>query len=162
MSDPAPGARQRRKFLVVVDATPECRVAVRYAARRAQHTSGLVTMLHVIERADIQEWAAVEETMREEARAEAERLLHEHAKTVNELAGITPELVIREGRAIDELLKFLKEDNAIHILVLAAGTGKEGPGPLVARVAGPVAAHYPVPVTIVPGSLTEAQVDALT
>ena len=159
MSEPA---RPRRKFLCVVDATPECKVAVRYAARRAQATRGIVTLLHVIERDDIQEWAAVEQTMREEARAEAERLLHEHARVVNEITGATPELVIREGRAGDQLMTLIKEDRAISILILAAGTGKDGPGPLVARVAGPVAAHYPIPVTIVPGSLTDDQVDALS
>ena len=49
-----------------------------------------------------------------------------------------PELVIREGRAVNELVSFIKEDRAISILILAAGIGKEGPGPLVARVAGPV------------------------
>ena len=32
-----------RKFLVVVDKTPECRVAIRFATRRAQHTGGRVT-----------------------------------------------------------------------------------------------------------------------
>jgi len=159
MSGTAP---PRRKFLVVIDETPECKVALRYAARRAQRTGGIVTLLHVIERADIQEWAAVERAMREEARAGAECLLHEYAKTVNEIAGVVPELVIREGRLADELLAFIKSDRAVSILVLAAGTGKEGPGPLVARVAGPVAAHYPIPVTIVPGSLTDEQVDALT
>lgn len=152
---------RHRKFLVVIDQSAECKVALRYAARRAQYTGGIVTLLHVIERPDIQEWAAVEATMREEARAEAERLLHDHAKTVNDITGAMPELVIREGRAVDELLAFLKEDKAVSILVLAAGMGKDGPGPLVARAAGPVAAHYPIPVTIVPGSLTDAEVDAI-
>ena len=153
---------RRRKFLAVIDATPECKVALRYAARRAQATHGIVTLLHVIERDDIQEWAAVERAMQEEARAEAERLLLEHARIVNEFTGAMPELVIREGRAADALLALIKEDRAISILILAAGTGKEGPGPLVARVAGPAAGHYPIPVTVVPGSLTDAQVDALT
>jgi nucleotide-binding universal stress UspA family protein len=154
--------RPRRKFLVVVDETPESKVALRYAARRAQATRGIVTLFHAIERDDIQEWAAVERAMREEAQGLAERLLHEHAKIVNDIVGAMPELVIREGRVADELLALIKEDRAISILILAAGTGKEGPGPLVARVAGPSAAHYPIPVTIVPGSLSDEQVDALT
>jgi nucleotide-binding universal stress UspA family protein len=157
MSDP-----RRRKFLVVIDGTPESKVALRYAARRAQATRGIVTLLHVIERDDIQEWAAVERAMREEAQAEAERLLHEHAKVVNDITGAMPELVVREGRAADALMTLLKEDRAISILILAAGTGTEGPGPLVTRVAGPSAGHYPIPVTIVPGSLSDDQVDALT
>jgi nucleotide-binding universal stress UspA family protein len=163
MSDPAPQtlSPSRRKFLVVVDQTPECRVALRFAARRAQHTGGIVTLLYVVLPADFQQWAGVERKMREEAHQEAERALHEAAKTVNDIVGQTPELVIREGRPADEIRALVKEDRAISIMVLAAGTSKEGPGPLVSLVAGPAANAYPIPVTVVPGSLTDEQVDAL-
>ncbi len=151
----------RRKFLVVVDETPECKVALRFAARRAEHTGGVVTLLHVIEPADFQHWSSVERVMREEAMKEAEAIVHSAAREVNALNGLTPEIVIREGKKADELLTFLKEDPAISIIVLAAGTGKEGPGPLVSAVAGEASRSYPIPVTIVPGSLSDAQVDAL-
>jgi nucleotide-binding universal stress UspA family protein len=151
----------RRKFLVVVNEQPECRPAVRYAARRAQATRGIVTLFHVIEREGVQEWAAVERAMRDEAQAEAERLLHEHARVVNEITGAMPEFVVREGPAVDALLSLIGEDRAISILILGAGTGNDGPGPLVNRVAGPATTQYPIPVTIVPGSLTDDQVDAL-
>ena len=86
-----------RKFLVVVDKTPECSVAVRFATRRAQHTGGRVTMLCVAQLADFQQWRGVEEIMRDEAHQEAENLLHNAAKDVNELSGIISELVIVEG-----------------------------------------------------------------
>jgi nucleotide-binding universal stress UspA family protein len=163
MSDPAPQTLSptRRKFLVVVDQTPECRVALRFAARRAQHTGGIVTLLYVVPPADFQQWAGVERKMREEAHQEAERALHEAAKTVNDIVGQTPELIIREGRPADEIRALVKEDRAVSIMVLAAGLAKEGPGPLVALIAGPAANAYPIPVTVVPGSLTDEQVDAL-
>ena len=73
--------------------------------------------------------------MEDEAHAEAEALLHDAAKTVNELAGILPELVILHGRVTECVGQLLKEDKDISILVLAAGTAKEGPGPLVAMFA---------------------------
>ena len=161
MSDAPLSAHTRRKFLAVVDNTPECRVALRYAARRAQHTSGIVTLLYVVLPADFQQWAGVERMMREEALQEAERQLHDAAKTVNDILGAMPELVIREGRPGDEIRGLLKEDRAISILVLAAGTAKEGPGPLVSAIAGPSANAYPIPVTVVPGSLTDEQIDAI-
>src|ERR1700722_12318402 len=94
-------ARIPRKFLVVVDKTPECSVALRFAARRAQHTAGRVTLMCAATPADFQQWRGVEEIMRDEAHAEAEALLHTAAKTINELAGIIPELVILEGRATE-------------------------------------------------------------
>jgi nucleotide-binding universal stress UspA family protein len=161
MSDTTHSPPSRRKFLAVVDDTPECRVALRFAARRAQHTGGLVTLLYVVAPADFQQWAGVERKMREEAHQEAERHLHETAKTVNDIVGTMPELVIREGRAADEIRALLKEDRAISILVLAAGTSTEGPGPLVSLIASPASGAYPIPVTVVPGSLTDEQIDAL-
>jgi hypothetical protein len=96
--------------------------------------------------------------MRDEAHAEAETLLHEAAKMVNELAGLLPELVILFGLATDCLAQLLKEDKDISILVLASGTGKEGPGPLVSMFGAAVQA---IPVTIVPGNFTPEQIDAL-
>jgi nucleotide-binding universal stress UspA family protein len=151
----------RRKFLAVVDETPECRVALHYAARRAQHTGGLVTLIFVIEPADFQQWGGIERKMAEEAREEAESALHAASKVVNDILGAMPELIIREGRTAEEIRAFIAEDRAVSILVLAAGTAKEGPGPLVSAVAGPTAGAFPIPVTIVPGSLTDEQIDAL-
>src|SRR6476469_4886453 len=113
MSDASLPPVSRRKFLAVVDNTPECKVALRYAARRAQHTGGIVTLLYVVAPADFQQWAGVERMMREEAHEEAERALHEAAKTVNDIVGSMPELVIRDGRAVDEIRELLKEDRAI-------------------------------------------------
>jgi nucleotide-binding universal stress UspA family protein len=154
-------APSRRKFLVVVDTSPEARVALRYAARRAQHTGGMVTLLCVIAPADFQQWAGVERVMREEAHQEAERMLHDAAKVVNDIVGSMPELVIREGRTADEVKNLIKEDPAISILVLAAGTSSEGPGPLVSAVARPHSGAYQIPVTVVPGNLTDEQIDAI-
>src|SRR5450432_3207305 len=130
MSSPAT-PRNPRKFLVVIDKTPECLVALRFATRRAQHTGGRVTLMCAATPPDFQQWRGVEEIMRDEAHAEAESMLYEAAKTVNELSGILPELVIPYGLATECVFQLLKADKAISILVLASGTAKEGPGPLV-------------------------------
>src|SRR3569833_1284821 len=147
-----------RKFLVVIDKTPECKIALRFATRRAQHTGGRVTLLCAATPAEFQQWKGVEEIMHDEAHAEAEALLHNAAKVVNELAGILPELIILQGRTTECVGQLLKEDKDISILVLAAGAGKAGPGPLVTMFASGLQA---VPVTIVPGTLDEAAIDAI-
>jgi len=147
-----------RKFLVVVDKSPECRVAVRFAARRAQHTEGRVTLLYVAAPVDFQQWKGVEEIMTDEAHQDAEALVYEAAKTINELTGITPELVIEHGEARDVLMDLIRRDRDISILVLASGTSKEGPGPLVSLFATKV---QPIPVTIVPGSFSDEDVDEM-
>jgi nucleotide-binding universal stress UspA family protein len=157
MNSPAP--QRPRKFLVVVDKTAEAPVALRFATRRAQHTGGRVTLLCVAEPGEFQQWRGVEEIMREEARQEAEGLVYAAAKVVNELSGIMPELIIVEGRATECLLELIQSDRDISILVLAAGTAKEGPGPLVSMFAGP--GMHPIPVTIVPGGFTDDEIDAL-
>ena len=79
---------------------------------------------------------------------------------MNELSGILPEFVIMQGRPSECLTELIKSDKDISILVLAAGTSKEGPGPLVSAFVGRAAIH-PIPVTIVPGGLTDEEIDAL-
>ena len=157
MSSPA-ASRAPRKFLVVIDKTRECAVALRFATRRAQHTGGRVTLLCAAAPPDFQQWRGVEEIMRDEAYAEAEGMVHEAAKVVNELSGILPELVILYGLTTECVTHLLKQDKDISILVLASGTAKEGPGPLVSMFATAVQA---IPVTIVPGNFTDEQIDAL-
>ena len=133
-------------------------MALRFATRRAQHTGGRVTLMCTATPGEFQQWRGVEEIMKDEAHEEAENLIYAAAKTVNELAGIIPELVIADGRPTDALLELIKSDRDISILVLAAGTAKEGPGPLVALFAGGIQA---IPVTIVPGNFTEEKIDQL-
>jgi nucleotide-binding universal stress UspA family protein len=157
MSDP-----QLRIFLVVVDESEEMRVALRYAALRAKSTGGKVALLYVIEPSDLQQWMAVESLMREERRQEAEVLLQKLSGEVTELCGTLPIVFIREGRRRDELLSLLEEEPTISILVLAAGTGAEGPGPLVTQLVGKMSGRMRVPITVVPGNLSNEQIAALT
>jgi nucleotide-binding universal stress UspA family protein len=154
-------AGHRRKFLAIIDDTPECERAVAYASRRAKSTGGVLIMLYVIEPGDFQHWLGVEKIMREEALANAQAALDGYASKIRETLGIEPELVVREGKPTEELHKLIEEDQDIAILVLAAGAGKEGPGPLVASVAGKGAA-FPIPVTVVPQHLSDEDLESLT
>ena len=154
--------KAERIFLVVVDATEEMSVALRFACRRAHNTGGRVALLYVMEPADFQHWMAVEEKMREERREEAERVLHGLAAEVNALTGKTPVLYVREGKASDLIVELIEEEPDISILVLGAGTGKKGPGPLVSSLAGKLSGKFPIPITVVPGNLSLDQIDALT
>jgi len=155
MADPK---NRVRKFLVVIDKTPESKVALRFATRRAQHTGGRVTLMSPAAPIEFQQWRGVQEIMKDEAYAEAEALIYAAAKAVNDLSGIIPELVILYGQVTECLAKLIKEDKDISILVLASGTGKAGPGPLVSMFGNTVQG---LPVTIVPGTFTDAQIDAL-
>jgi nucleotide-binding universal stress UspA family protein len=151
-----------RVFLVVVDETPEHRIAVQYAARRAAHTGGRLAMLYVIEPAELQHFMAIEELARAERREAAEQLLQSLCGEIAPIAGAMPMVYIREGRPRDELLALINEEPTISILVLAAGTGPEGPGPLISYLTGKPAARLRIPITIVPGGLSIDQIDVLS
>ena len=153
---------EARQFLVVVDDTPECRKALRFAWRRAQRTGAGVTLLRVIDPVDFQHWLAVEERMREEAHEEAEALLKKLAGEVQQQSKILPELVVSEGPIRDVVIKLIDEDHTVRILVLGAGSGSDGPGPLVSQMAGKMSGALRVPVTVVPGNLSDDQLDLLT
>lgn len=148
-----------RVFLVVVDESPELKVALRYACVRAKKTAGRVALLYVIEPADFQQWAGVNELMREEARQEAEQMLQKMATDVQKLSGAMPILYVREGERRDELLNLIDEEPMISILVLGAATGPRGPGPLVSALTSKFVGKLRVPVTIVPGNLSLEDVD---
>ena len=151
----------RRKFLVVIDDTPECSRAVLYAARRAERTGGALVMLYVIVPGEFQHWIGVENIMRAEAMEAAEEALGRFADSAREISAVEPQMVIREGARADEIAKLIEEDEDIAILVLAAGTDKEGPGPLVTAIAGKASGSFPIPITIVPGTLDEAAIRML-
>jgi nucleotide-binding universal stress UspA family protein len=153
-------AGHRRKFLAIIDDTPECERAVAYASYRAKNTGGGVVLLYVIEPSDFQHWLGVEKIMREEANATANAALDGYAAKVREKLGIEPELAVREGKPSEQIHQLIEEDQDIAILVLAAGASKEGPGPLVASIAGKGAA-FPIPVTVVPQNLSDEDIESL-
>ena len=154
-------AGHRRKFLVVIDETPECGRAVHYAARRAQRTGGALVFLYVITNEGFQHWLGVETIMRAEAEEEARKRMFEFVDHVREAAGLDPELVIRDGTRSDAIGAVIEEDEDIAILVLAAGAETEGPGPLVSGLAKTINS-FPTPITIVPGHLTDEELDSLS
>jgi nucleotide-binding universal stress UspA family protein len=154
-------AGHRPKFMVVVDETPECERAAHFAARRASRTAASLLMLAIVTPPDNFEWVGVEEAMLAEETADAEDRLEAAALKVRTDVGIDPEKVIRIGAKTEEIVKMIEEDEDISFLVLAAGTGKEGPGPLVSTIAGKASSTFPIPVVIVPGSLTDEEIDAL-
>ncbi len=149
-----------RKFLVVVDKTPECHKALRFAARRAKNTGGGVSLLYVIEPEDFQHWIAVQDAMRSEAWAEAQARLEALAEEVKALVGVIPEVAVREGQRRDELLAHIDADSEIRLLVLGAGVD-DGPGPLIKSLVGQMGGRLPIPVTVVPGALSLEEIDAL-
>jgi len=148
-----------RVFLVVVDETPELKLAIRYACLRARKTGGRVAMLHVTQPEDMQEWIGISRLIRDEARQQAEALMQKMAAEVQKLSGAMPVLYFREGDRREEVMKLIDEEPSISILVLGAATGPKGPGPLVQALTSKYVGKLRLPVTIVPGNLSHDDID---
>jgi nucleotide-binding universal stress UspA family protein len=150
-----------RKFLVVLDDSRECLNAMRFAAMRAARTGGGVQILSVIPPEEFNHWIGVGDIMREEARERIVAHFEVFAKWMRDRQNVDPELVIREGEPVPEILAQIREDPEVGVLVLGAGSDKNGPGPLVSQLTRSAGA-LPVPITIVPGELSKERLDAVT
>ena len=151
----------RPKFLAVVDDSPECAKAVRFAARRCARVGAAIVLLGVVTPPEHESWLGIGEVMHAEAQEEASKLLDQASATVRALAGLEPEKIVRTGIKADELVKLIEADEDISLLVLAAGTSRDGPGPLVSALLGKSAGSFPIPVAIVPAHLDDDEIDAL-
>ncbi|MBX9820404.1 universal stress protein [Afipia birgiae] len=150
------------KCLVVVDDTAEGDRAVYYASRWAVRVGGGVVMLRVIDTGDRnQQWLGVADIMRAEAEEIANAALDRASGRANGIAAITPERVIREGDPGEQILDVIDRDVDIAMLVLAASAGAEGPGPIITILAK-TAGTFPIPITVVPGNLSDSDLDALS
>jgi nucleotide-binding universal stress UspA family protein len=146
---------------VILDDSRECLNAMRFAAMRAARSEGGVQILSIIPPDEFNHWIGVGEVMRAEARERIEVHYEVFAKWMRDKQSIDPELVIREGEAVAEILAQVKEDPEIGVLVLGAGTDKKGPGPLVAQLTRN-AGSLPIPITIVPGDMSKERLEAIT
>ena len=150
-----------RKFLVVLDDSRECLNAMRFAAMRAANTGGGVQVLSVIPPDDFNHWIGVGNIMREEARERIHAHFEVFAKWMRDRQGVDPELVIREGEPVSEIIGQIRDDGEIGVLVLGASAEKGGPGPIMTAMSKRFGT-LPVPLTIVPGELSKERLEAIT
>jgi nucleotide-binding universal stress UspA family protein len=99
--------------------------------------------------------------MRAEAHEAANEALDRASGRANGVAAITPERVIREGTPGEQILDVIDKDPDISMLVLAASPGAEGPGPIISAMAKTVGS-FPIPLMIISGALTDAEIDGLS
>ena len=150
-----------RKFLVVLDDSRECLNAMRFAAMRASRTGGGVTILSVVEPDEFNHWIGVGEVMREEARERIQAHFEVFAKWMRDRLDVDPELVIREGEPVPEIVAQVQADPDIGVVVLGAGPERADPGPLVTQLTRQ-AGTLPIPITIVPGTMSKERLEEIT
>lgn len=146
-------------YLVVVDDTDESALAMRYTALRAKMTGGNIMLAHVVPKPEFLLSGGLQDMIAAEAQEAAEALLSRKADEVMALSGQRAALIIREGKAVDEVSQMLTENN-VHALILGAAA-KGAPGPLVSHFSGERAGNLPCVVVIVPGGLDPDAIDRL-
>jgi nucleotide-binding universal stress UspA family protein len=150
-----------RVYLVIIDDTEEALLALQFAARRAANTGGNVHLLALIEPQSFVAFAGVQATIEEEARERAQALAATAAGSVLSEGGAMPVISVKQGEGVKVVRDYLEEHPEVAALVL--GAAKEGgPGPLVSYFTGAQAGQLPCPVFVVPGSLSQEDIERLS
>ncbi len=150
------------KYLVYVDGSESSQVALNFACKKAERSGGVVEILHIIPPADMQNLFGVAEKMREERWQEGEVLVKSMVDSATKYAGIIPAVQIREGRVREEIINATLRDNTVSMLVIGTSTESAERVELINWLTGKLGDRLLVPMMIVPGNLTDLQIDELS
>ena len=151
----------KKKFLIVIDESKELEKAIYFAANRAIHTEGELSLLYIVDPAVNAQWSRIENLIEQEATSEAKKLCRIWSQKIKSRFGIESEVIIKMGDRCEELLKLVKEDKNIRFLVLASSANNEEPGPLIKALTGKKIKNLSIPMVIIPGSLSEKDIDLI-
>ena len=149
-----------RVYLVVMDESQEARSALRFAARRAAGTEGTVHILALVPKQDFVAFGGVQATIEQESRDRAEALATSAASELLSEGGKMPTIAVRQGEGQSVVRDYLAEHPEVAALVLGAAS-EGGPGPLVTYFSH-ASGTLPCPVFIVPGGLSDEEIDRLS
>jgi len=150
-----------RVYLVIIDETDEALVALRFASRRAVRTDGSLHLLALVPPQPFNAFAGVQATIEQEAHDRAEALVSAAASNIFSESGKMPVISVKTGDGVKVVRDYLGEHPEVSALVLGAAR-EGGPGPLVSHFTGSAAGQLACPVFMVPGSLSEADIDRLS
>lgn len=149
-----------RVYLVIIDETQEAHVALRFASRRAAKTGGVVHLLALVPKQGFSAFGAIQDTIEEEARERAEMLATGAAGELMVESGQMPQIAVRMGDSKAVIMEYLAEHPEVAALVLGAAA-EGGPGPLVTHFTAS-AGTLPCPLFVVPGGLSDSEIDRLS
>jgi nucleotide-binding universal stress UspA family protein len=151
----------KKKFLIVIDESKELEKAIYFAANRAIHTEGELSLLYIVDPAVNAQWSRIENLIEQEATSEAKKLCRIWSQKIKSRFGIESEVIVKMGDRCEELLKLVQEDKSIRFLVLASSANNEEPGPLIKALTGKKIKNLSIPMVIIPGSLSEKDIDLI-
>ena len=149
-----------RVYLVIMDETDEANVALRFASRRAARTGGTLHLLALLPRQQFVAFGGVQATIEAEARSRAETLVTTAAGSLLSESGKAPLISVRDGDGVQVIRDYLAEHPEVSALVLGAAASG-GPGPLVTHFTD-IAGQLPCPIYVVPGGLSDEDLERLS
>ena len=152
---------QKRTYLVVIDDSPEARVALRFAARRAAKTHGRIEVLGIVEPQDFVQFGGVQAAIEEEQRLRIEGVVSSAVGEILDESGVEAKIIVQQGEPVKSVREYIGEREEVAALVLGAAPGGD-PGPLVANFCGNDSGKLPCPVMLIPGSLSEERLEQLS
>src|SRR3982751_2554440 len=151
----------KRTYLVVIDDSAEARVALRFAARRAAKTNGRIEVLAIVEPQDFVQFGGVQAAIEEGQRLRSEGVVSSAVGEILDEAGVEAKIIVQHGEPVRTVRDYIGTRQEIAALVLGAAPGGS-PGPLVADFTGTDAGKLPVPVMLIPGSLSDERLEQLS
>ena len=150
-----------RLFLVVADDSKELHQALYYAAGRAATAGGEIALFRCIEPIEGQLWGGVTEIMEAETEQASKTLLKNLSDYCEKLGAPKPRTFVKKGIIHEELFNLINTEQSIRVLVLGVSTEHGNPGPLINYIINKGSNQCRVPITIVPGNLSDQQIDTL-
>ena len=156
------GTGDARTYLVVIDDSPEARVALRFAARRAAKTDGAVEVLAVVEPQDFVQWGGVQAAIEEEQRLRIEGSRRrigrrDHGRRRHQADDHRP-----AGRAGAGGARLYRHARATSPRWCSAPRRPAIRGRWSRNFTGNDAGKLPCPVMIIPGSLSDERLEQLS
>ena len=106
-------------------------------------------------------WGGVSEIMEAETEQASKKLLLELSQYCEKLGAPKPKTFVRKGVVHEELFNLINTEESIRVLVLGVSIEHGNPGPLINYIINKGSNLCRVPITIVPGNLSDEQIDAL-
>tara|TARA_Y100001954_G_C15672982_1_gene533700 strand:- start:393 stop:869 length:477 start_codon:yes stop_codon:yes gene_type:complete len=150
------------KFLVCVDTTDECKVALKFACMRAKNSGGSVLLLYVIEPKELQHFAGIEKIMVKEAKEEAKNVLAELAESAMKDFNLKVQTITSNGKKYNQIVDLINKDKSISILVLGEAPDGMGSNDLINKFTAGLTRSINIPLTIVPGNLSIEDLEKIT
>ena len=148
-----------RIYLVVMDETEEAKQALRFASLRAMKTGGSVHILALVPQQTFNAFGGVQATIEQEARERAEVMANNAAGNIFGEMGKMPVIAVRVGEGQAVIKAYLADHPEVAALVLGAAADGN-PGPLVMHFSAH-SGSLPCPLYVVPGTLSDADLDRL-